>query len=200
MRGLRCSSWARSPMSSRTRSHGCSKRWASLWCRFLPMRRAADLPPIGPRTSFLLAQPFLGDTSRALEERGAKRIGAPFPLGSEGTTAWLRAAADAFGVTPAQFEAVTAAGRARADQAIQRYRPTLEGKSVFLFPDSQLEIPLARFLARELGMRVIEAGTPYLHRQLLAQELDLLPQGVRLSEGNMSRTSSTAATRIGPIS
>ena len=91
--------------------------------RFLPMRRAADLPPIGPRTSFLLAQPFLGDTSRALEERGAKRIGAPFPLGSEGTTAWLRAAADAFGVTPAQFEAVTAAGRARADQAIRALSP-----------------------------------------------------------------------------
>ena len=54
---------------------------------FLPMRQAADLPPVGPNTSFLLAQPFLGDTARALEERGAKRIGAPFPLGAEGTTA-----------------------------------------------------------------------------------------------------------------
>ena len=32
-------------------------------------------------------------------------------------------------------------------------------------------------------MRVIEAGTPYLHRQHLAAELDLLPPNVRLSEG-----------------
>ncbi len=151
--------------------------------RSLPMRRAADLPPVGPRTSFLIAQPFLGDTVRALEERGAQRIAAPFPLGSEGTTAWLRAAAEAFGVSPARFDAATAAGRARAEKAIQRYRPILEGKSVFLFPDSQLEIPLARFLSRELGMRVVEAGTPYLHRQLLSRELELLPQDVRLSEG-----------------
>ena len=151
--------------------------------RFLPMRRAAELPPVGPRTSYLLAQPFLGDTARALEERGAGRIGAPFPLGVEGTTAWLRAAADAFGVSHDRFEAVTAPGRTRAATAIERYRPMLQGKSVFLFPDSQLELPLARFLSRELGMRVIEAGTPYLHRQHLAAELDLLPSSVRLSEG-----------------
>jgi light-independent protochlorophyllide reductase subunit N len=151
--------------------------------RFLPMRSAADLPPVGPRTSYLLAQPFLGDTARALEERGAKRVGAPFPLGAEGTTAWLSAAAAAWNVAPDRFEAVTAPGRARAIKAIERYRPMLEGKSVFLLPDSQLEVPLARFLSREVGMDVIEAGTPYLHRPHLAAELDLLPRGVRLSEG-----------------
>ena len=54
---------------------------------------------------------------------------------------------------------------------------------MFLFPDSQLEIPIARFLSRELGMRIVEAGTPYLHRQHLAEELALLPSGVVLSEG-----------------
>ena len=32
---------------------------------FLPMRRANNLPPVGPNTSFLLAQPFLGDTARS---------------------------------------------------------------------------------------------------------------------------------------
>ena len=46
----------------------------------------------------LLAQPFLADTSRALEARGANWLPAPFPLGVEGTTEWLRAAATAFGV------------------------------------------------------------------------------------------------------
>jgi len=78
---------------------------------------------------------------------------------------------------------VTAPGRARAAKALERYRAILSGKRVFLFPDSQLEIPLARFLSRELGMQVVEAGTPYLHRQHLAAELDLLPSTVRLSEG-----------------
>jgi light-independent protochlorophyllide reductase subunit N len=151
--------------------------------RFLPMRHAADLPPIGPRTLFVLAQPFLGDTSRALEERGATRIGAMFPLGAEGTTSWLRAIADAFGVAVARFDEATAPGRARAAQAVGRYLPTLEGKRAFLFPDSQLELPLARFLARELGMKVVEAGTPYLHRQIMAPELDLLPSDIRLVEG-----------------
>jgi light-independent protochlorophyllide reductase subunit N len=150
---------------------------------FLPMRQASDLPPVGPNTSFLLAQPFLCDTARALEERGAKRIGANFPLGAEGTTLWLRAAAHAFGVDPARFEAATAPGRARAAQALDHYRGALAGKSIFLFPDSQLELPLARFLSRELSMNIEEIGTPYLHREHLGPELALLPPSVRLSEG-----------------
>ncbi|MBS4038319.1 MAG: ferredoxin:protochlorophyllide reductase (ATP-dependent) subunit N, partial [Hydrogenophaga sp.] len=56
-------------------------------------------------------------------------------------------------------------------------------RSVFFFPDSQLEIPLARFLGRELGMQLGEVGTPYLHRAHLADELALLPAGTLLSEG-----------------
>ena len=44
-------------------------------------------------------------------------------------------------------------------------------------------MPLARFVSRELDMKLVEVGTPYLHRQHLAQELDLLPEGVALSEG-----------------
>jgi light-independent protochlorophyllide reductase subunit N len=78
---------------------------------------------------------------------------------------------------------VTAPSRARAERALARSREELAGKRVFLFPDSQLEIPLARFLSRELGAELIEVGTPYLHRQHMAPELALLPPGVRLSEG-----------------
>jgi light-independent protochlorophyllide reductase subunit N len=150
---------------------------------FFPPRRAADMPAIGPQTRYLLAQPFLADTARALEARGAQRLAAPFPLGAEGTTAWLQAAAQAYGVTAERFEQVTAAPRERALSALGRQRAHLAGKSIFFFPDSQLEVPLARFLARELGMRLTEVGTPYLHRQHLAQELALLPAGVQLSEG-----------------
>ena len=68
--------------------------------RFLPPRQSMELPPVGPGTRYLLAQPFLADTARALEERGAIRIPAPFPLGVEGTTLWLQAAANAFGIDP----------------------------------------------------------------------------------------------------
>ena len=59
----------------------------------------------------------------------------------------------------------------------------LNGKSIFFFPDSQLEIPLARFATRELHMTALEVGTPYLHRAHLAPELALLPAGTPLSEG-----------------
>lgn len=151
--------------------------------QFLPPRKASVLPAIGPNTRFLLAQPFLADTARALEDRGAVRLAAPFPLGVEGTTAWLRAAADAFGVAPALFETVTQPHRIRAERALFRYRDQLSGRRIFLFPDSQLEIPLARFLSRELSMQLVEVGTPYLHREHLAEELRLLPDDVVLSEG-----------------
>ena len=151
--------------------------------RFFPMRRANDAPPVGPGTRFLLAQPFLGDASRALEARGAKHIPAPFPLGAEGTTRWLQVAATAFGVSHERFAEAIREPRARAEKSLARHRETLAGKRIFLFPDSQLEIPLARFLARELGMRPVEIGTPYLHREHLAAELALLPENVVLSEG-----------------
>ena len=151
--------------------------------RFFPPRRASDMAPVGPNTRMLLAQPFLADTARALQARGATLLAAPFPLGVEGTTLWLQAAARAFAIVDAAFDAAVAPATQRARAALARARLALEGKSIFFFPDSQLEIPLARFLARELGMRLLEVGTPYLHRQNLAQELALLPEGTFLSEG-----------------
>ena len=150
---------------------------------FFPPRNSTALPDVGPDTVFLLAQPFLADTSLALEARGAKRLAAPFPLGVEGTTAWLQAAANAFGVTQDTFDNVTRAARQRAESALARQRTQLEGKKIFFFPDSQLEIPLARFLHREMGMELSEIGTPYLHRKLMAEELAMLPAGSRITEG-----------------
>ena len=150
---------------------------------FLPARRSDAMPAVGPGTRFILAQPFLADTARALEARGARRIAAPFPLGAEGTTRWFEAAAAAFGIAAQKVADITAAARQRATAALARQRVALEGRSVFFFPDSQLEIPLARFLARELGMRLTEVGTPYLHREHMADELALLPAGTLLSEG-----------------
>lgn len=153
---------------------------------FLPPRRADQLPPVGPRTRVLLAQPFLADTLKALEGRGARRIPAPFPLGAEGSTEWLRAAFEAMapaGVDPTRFANVVGPRRERAARALARHRQRLQGRRIFFFPDSQLEVPLARFLVRELGMQAVEVGSPYLHRTLLDRELPLLPAGTALSEG-----------------
>jgi light-independent protochlorophyllide reductase subunit N len=152
-------------------------------CAFLPGRKSGSMPAIGKNTVFLMAQPFLGDTARALSERSAEALLAPFPFGAEGTTLWLQAAADHFGVSRDKVDAVTAAPRARAEQALAAHRKTLGGKRLFFFPDSQLEMPLARFAARELGMELIEVGTPYLHAKHMAQEIALLPANVMLSEG-----------------
>jgi light-independent protochlorophyllide reductase subunit N len=150
---------------------------------FFPPRSSNALPAVGSGTRMLLAQPFLGDTARALEARGAVRLEAPFPLGEEGTTAWLQAAARAFDIPDDRFERVVAPARERARRALQRHRDVLAGRSIFFFPDSQLEIPIARFLSRELGMQLIEVGTPYLHRAHLASELVQLPDTVVISEG-----------------
>jgi light-independent protochlorophyllide reductase subunit N len=150
---------------------------------FFPSRRATDLPAVGADTLLLPAQPFVGDAVRALFARGARLLEAPYPFGAEGTSAWFAAAAGAFGVPPARFEAVTQPLAERARRALARHRPRLDGKRLFLMPDSQLEIPLARVLSRELGMRLVEVGTPYLDRQMVSGELPLLPESTRICEG-----------------
>ncbi|WGH80257.1 ferredoxin:protochlorophyllide reductase (ATP-dependent) subunit N [Jannaschia ovalis] len=149
----------------------------------LPGRRAAADPTVGPNTRYALLQPFLGDTAAALDARGATRIPAPFPFGEEGTTLWLRAVADAFGVDDATFARATDAPRARARKAVAAVAGTLRDKRVFFLPDSQLELPLARFLTRECGMQAVEVGTPFLHAQIMADELALLAEGPRIAEG-----------------
>ncbi len=149
----------------------------------LPARYADSGVAVGPNTVFALTQPFLGSTHAALERRGARHIPAPFPFGEEGTTSWLRAVAREFGVDPARFDAVTDAPRARSIQALKKAKAQLNGKKVFFFPDSQLEIPLARFLTRECGMEAIEVGAPYIHKALVEPDLDLLCEGPVISEG-----------------
>jgi light-independent protochlorophyllide reductase subunit N len=150
---------------------------------FFPARRATDLPSVGPNTALLLAQPFNGETVRALIARGANLLEAPYPFGAEGTSAWFDAAAARWGVARARVDAVTRPLAERATKALARYRQRLAGKRLFMMPDSQLEIPLARFLNREMGMNLIEIGTPYLDRQMVSAELRLLPSSALISEG-----------------
>jgi len=150
---------------------------------FFPPRRAANLPPVGKGTKLLLAQPFLSDTVRSLISRGATLLPSPYPLGIEGTTVWLKTAANAWNISDDLFNEAIAPAVARANVGLERYRQVLTGRKAFLFPDSQLEIPLARFLSRECGMDLVEVGTPYIDRLLMDSEIDLLPVGTALSEG-----------------
>ncbi|MCM2562060.1 ferredoxin:protochlorophyllide reductase (ATP-dependent) subunit N [Lutimaribacter sp. EGI FJ00015] len=149
----------------------------------LPSARADDPVDVGPNTVFALTQPFLGETHAALTRRGANHIPAPFPFGEQGTTAWLRAVADEFGISDETFAQVTDAPRARARRAVAQAAEVLEDKSVFFFPDSQLEIPLARFLTRECGMQAVEVGAPFIHKDLVGPDMDLMAEGPVFAEG-----------------
>ena len=150
---------------------------------YFPPRRATQLPAVGKGTKILLAQPFLGETARALQSRGAELLQAPYPFGVEGSLGWFRAAANAWHIDSDTFNTVMEMPVARAERALNRYKEKLAGKSITFLPDSQLEIPLARFLQRECDMTLCEVGVPHLDKQLLAEELKLLPDNITLSEG-----------------
>jgi len=151
--------------------------------QFLPARRAAELAGVGAGTDLLVAQPFDGSTARALISRGARLLPSPYPIGAEGTRAWFEAACRAWDVPPERSHAVLDAAAERATRSLARHRGWLEGRRLFAFPDSQLELPISRFLQRELGMELVEVGTPHLDRLMMDPELALLPHGVTVSEG-----------------
>ena len=150
---------------------------------FFPAARADDLPVVGPGTRVLLAQPYLSDTVAALKKRGATLISALYPLGIQGTLAWFQAAAAQWGHSAETVQEALAIPIARAQKALSRVRTSLEGKSLQFLPDSQLEIPLARFLSEECGMSLVEVATPFIDQSLMGEELARLAADVRLVEG-----------------
>ncbi len=150
---------------------------------FFPGRAAGDLPPVGPGTRLLAAQPYVNETVRSLQARGATLLRAPFPYGAEGSQGWFRAAADAWQVPVTRFREVIGAPLERARLAVSQHQSQLTGKRITFLPDSQLELPLARFLNRECGMELVEIGTPLFEQQLMQVEKSLLPETVRLTEG-----------------
>ena len=149
----------------------------------LPPRQSTDLPSVGPGTRVLLTQPYLTDTARELKDRGAEILQAPFPLGAEGSRLWMEAAAQAFGINGSHVATILEPLMVRAQKALSPYKEQLAGKRIFLMPESQLEIPLARFLHRECGMELVEVGVPYLNRDMMQSELELLPHNTKVMEG-----------------
>ena len=101
----------------------------------------------------------------------------------EGSTKWFLAAADAFKINELKVHEVIAPLANRARQALEKHTEILRGKKLFLLPESQLEISLARFLHNECEMDLVEVGTPYLNKDLMEEELNLLPDDTKIVEG-----------------
>tara|TARA_Y100000589_G_scaffold146747_1_gene140413 strand:- start:9797 stop:11053 length:1257 start_codon:yes stop_codon:yes gene_type:complete len=148
-----------------------------------PPRESTKLPRIGNKTKVLLTQPYLCETVRELKHRGCEIIYAPFPLGIEGSTKWFLAAAESFNISSLKVHEVITPLTNRAKQALETHTKILKGKKLFLLPESQLEISLARFLHNECEMDLIEVGTPYLNKDLMEKELNLLPENTKIVEG-----------------
>ncbi|RYX80008.1 ferredoxin:protochlorophyllide reductase (ATP-dependent) subunit N, partial [bacterium] len=94
---------------------------------------------------------------------------APFPIGPDGTRAWIEKICSVFGLQPQGLEE----REKQIWQSLSDYLELVRGKSVFFMGDNLLEISLARFLIR-CGMIVYEVGIPYLDKRFQSAELALL--------------------------
>jgi light-independent protochlorophyllide reductase subunit N len=137
---------------------------------WLPAQRYSELPLLGESVYVCGVNPFLSRTATTLmRRRKCKLIGAPFPIGPDGTRAWIEKICSIFGILPVGLEK-------RENEiwnSLEDYLELVRGKSVFFMGDNCLEISLARFLAR-CGMIVYEIGIPYMDKRFQAAELNLL--------------------------
>nr|QWK42828.1 photochlorophyllide reductase subunit N [Laminaria ephemera] len=137
---------------------------------WLPSKRYTELPLINEGNYVCGVNPYLSRTATTLmRRRKCKLIGAPFPIGPDGTRAWLEKICSVFGVEPKGLQQ-------REDEIWEKlkyYVSLIDGKSVFFMGDNLLEISLARFLIRS-GMIVFEIGIPYMDKRYQGAELQLL--------------------------
>jgi len=137
---------------------------------WLPSQRYSDLPFLGEGVYVCGVHPFLSRTATTLmRRRKCKLIGAPFPIGPDGTRAWVEKICSIFEITPQGLEE----REQKIWDSLEDYLKLIRGKSVFFMGDNLLEISLARFLIR-CGMIVYEVGIPYMDKRFQAAELALL--------------------------
>jgi len=137
---------------------------------WLPSARYSDLPALGEDVYVCGINPFLSRTATSLmRRRKCKLISAPFPIGPDGTRAWVEKICSVFGIVPTGLEEREKTIWSNLTESIN----FIKGKSVFFMGDNLLEISLARFLIR-CGMIVYEIGIPYMDKRFQAGELSLL--------------------------
>ncbi|MEM9541196.1 MAG: ferredoxin:protochlorophyllide reductase (ATP-dependent) subunit N [Cyanobacteria bacterium P01_E01_bin.42] len=137
---------------------------------WLPAKHYTELPVIEEGYYVAGVNPFLSRTATTLmRRRKCKLIGAPFPIGPDGTRAWIEKICSVFGIEPQGLEEREVA----IWQGMEDYLQLIRGKSVFFMGDNLLEVSLARFLIRA-GMTVPEIGIPYMDKRYQKAELNLL--------------------------
>nr|YP_009313639.1 Protochlorophyllide reductase subunit N [Helminthocladia australis]SCW21893.1 Protochlorophyllide reductase subunit N [Helminthocladia australis] len=137
---------------------------------WLPSNRYTELPIIQTNDYVIGVNPFLSRTATTLmRRRKTKLISAPFPIGPDGTRAWIEKICTVFNTKASGLQD-------RENQIwdnLEEYLKLIRGKSVFFMGDNLLEISLARFLTR-CGMIVYEIGIPYMDKRYQSAELNLL--------------------------
>lgn len=141
---------------------------------WLPAKRYTELPVVEEGSVVVGVNPFLSRTASTLaRRRKCHLVSAPFPIGPDGTRAWIEAICQALDLQPqglAEREA-----EIWNHPQVQAYLDLIRGKSVFFMGDNLLEVSLARFLVR-CGMTVYEVGIPYMDKRYQGAELALLAQ------------------------
>lgn len=137
---------------------------------WLPSQRYTELPYLKKGFYVCGVNPFLSRTATALmRRRKCKLIGAPFPIGPDGTRAWIEKICLTFNKKPQGLKEKE--NKIWLD--LKNNLSLLQGKSIFFMGDNLLEISLARFLIR-CGIIVYEIGIPYIDKRYQTAELSLL--------------------------
>lgn len=137
---------------------------------WLPSQRYTELPSLNDEVFVCGINPFLSRTATTLmRRRKCQLIGAPFPIGPDGTKAWIEKICKVFNQIPQGLEE----RESLVWEQLEDYVKLLRNKSVFFMGDNLLEISLARFLVR-CGMIVYEIGIPYMDKRFQSAELALL--------------------------
>ncbi|MEB3274448.1 MAG: ferredoxin:protochlorophyllide reductase (ATP-dependent) subunit N [Prochlorothrix sp.] len=139
---------------------------------WLPAKRYTELPVLEEGYFVAGVNPFLSRTATTLmRRRKCKLIGAPFPIGPDGTRAWVEKICSVLDIEPQGL----AEREAQIWASLEEYLELIRGKSVFFMGDNLLEVSMARFLIR-CGMTVPEIGIPYMDKRYQGAELQLLEQ------------------------
>nr|YP_009193454.1 protochlorophyllide reductase 48 kDa chain [Takakia lepidozioides]UPM51691.1 protochlorophyllide reductase 48 kDa subunit [Takakia lepidozioides] len=143
-----------------------SKRQSIQVPGWLPAQRYSDLPSLGDGVYVCGVNPFPSRTATtSMRRRKCKLIGAPFPIGPDGTRAWIEKIRSVFGIEARGLEE----REQQMWETLKDYLDLVRGKSVFFMGDNLLEVSLARSLIR-CGMIVYEIGIPYLDKRYQAAE------------------------------
>lgn len=139
---------------------------------WMPSSRYKDLPAVGEDVYVVGINPFLSRTAATLMRRKkCKLISTPFPIGPDGTRAWIESICKALGIEPQGLEE----REQKAWDSVKEYLEIMKDKSIFFMGDNLLEVSLARCCVRA-GMTALEVGIPYMDTRFQAAELALLTQ------------------------